>query len=369
VGPRALEVAHPAYNAAVRRVENDELLLNLVRLRYLDPIKFLKVGTVSAQFSVSLDAEVEVARGGGRTDVTGTGGLGWREAPTLTFVPRDDNDFARLLTSPVDVGTLASLSRGESGWKWSLALCALTLNGAWISPESGGGEGFWARERALAGLTTDGHAALGYVLDPVPVSGPIERSQLKPGDLIQAADKGYRFEDAGDGQHVVLTAPRKRPALRILPGRGGAAAAALSTLGLRPGLETYPLRPADELGKVVEDSDALYLGTRSVLGILGVLAEGVQVPPDHLAAGLAPPLVSRTYIEGGGRVADVFRVRSSPSRPCARLAVEHRGRWFYIDDADTTSRRVFLLLALFYDLELAARRGAGEGPVLTLPVG
>jgi hypothetical protein len=50
------------------------------------------------------------------------------------------------------------------------------------------------------------------------------------------------------------------------------------------------------------------------------------------------------------------------------VAVRHRGHWFYIDDADRTSKETFELLLELYNLETRGG-GAANIPVLTLNAG
>ena len=58
-GPRALKHSHPAYNQAIVNTLDQEMLLNLVRLKYRDRPFFLKVGSVTATFSMGADIGVE----------------------------------------------------------------------------------------------------------------------------------------------------------------------------------------------------------------------------------------------------------------------------------------------------------------------
>ena len=57
-GPKQLVIGDAAYNAAVRQSADKELLLNIVRLRYLDTIEFLSIPSISSSssFSVGLGA-------------------------------------------------------------------------------------------------------------------------------------------------------------------------------------------------------------------------------------------------------------------------------------------------------------------------
>jgi len=51
----------------------------------------------------------------------------------------------------------------------------------------------------------------------------------------------------------------------------------------------------------------------------------------------------------------------------ALVAVEHRGKWFYIDDSDQVSKNTFSALYDLYNF-VVGPAGGTSGPVLTLPV-
>ncbi len=53
IGPSTIPAARFDYNEKIARSQNDQLLLNLVRLRYRDTPVFLDVGSVIAQYSLS----------------------------------------------------------------------------------------------------------------------------------------------------------------------------------------------------------------------------------------------------------------------------------------------------------------------------
>ena len=56
IGPTKLVGTHQGYNDAVQLAESREMLLNIVRLRFGEPIQFLAVTQINAQFSVSAGA-------------------------------------------------------------------------------------------------------------------------------------------------------------------------------------------------------------------------------------------------------------------------------------------------------------------------
>ena len=48
IGPRGLELSRTEFNAAIQRTDGEQLLLNIVRQRYNDPVMFLEVASVSS---------------------------------------------------------------------------------------------------------------------------------------------------------------------------------------------------------------------------------------------------------------------------------------------------------------------------------
>jgi hypothetical protein len=116
-------------------------------------------------------------------------------------------------------------------------------------------------------------------------------------------------------------------------------------------------------GGVARNPDEISILTRSVLRILTELSTLVEVPPEHLAAGIAPDI--------GGPDAGAepyFRVLSGDKTPCdAFAAVCLEGRWFWIDKRHTASKRtlayILVLLAL---VDTGARENL---PIVTIPAG
>src|SRR4051794_3291561 len=56
-GPKALERTHGRYNESVRRVDEEQLLRNIVRLRYTESPLNLNVASIAAQYELSGQAE------------------------------------------------------------------------------------------------------------------------------------------------------------------------------------------------------------------------------------------------------------------------------------------------------------------------
>jgi len=110
--------------------------------------------------------------------------------------------------------------------------------------------------------------------------------------------------------------------------------------------------------------------SRSLLGVMYFLSEGVEVPPRHAEEGrvTVTSLPDGNVFEWSEVLGDVLQIRSQDGCPeNAHVRVHYRGKWFYIDDADLNSKSTFGLLSyLFY---LQAGDIQSITPALTLPLG
>src|SRR5262245_55515020 len=106
LGPHAIRRDRLRYNEAVKASSEEQLLLNLVRLRYTDTPSSLAVTSVADQFELTrtlgltpffTSAAAGQALGGYRSVVLPQAGLTAASRPTLTYTPEDDLEFTRRL--------------------------------------------------------------------------------------------------------------------------------------------------------------------------------------------------------------------------------------------------------------------------------
>lgn len=110
-GPDSMRASRRAYNQAIHQSEERELLLNLIRLRYLETPEFLAISGISTQ--MSLDGVVglggSIAKEGGERVALATPGVsvGYGERPTITFTPQRDQAFTRQFVAPIEIDRLS----------------------------------------------------------------------------------------------------------------------------------------------------------------------------------------------------------------------------------------------------------------------
>ncbi|MCA8965927.1 MAG: hypothetical protein KDC48_13665, partial [Planctomycetes bacterium] len=134
IGPSTISRDRFDYSAAMSDSWKRQALLNVVKLRYMDPPVFVEVGQIVAGYTLEsgLNAGADISGGGSSGQVTG-GSLGgsvkFTDRPTITYTPMTGNKFVRALMTPLPPA--AVFSTIAAGWPAERVLgAALTsING------------------------------------------------------------------------------------------------------------------------------------------------------------------------------------------------------------------------------------------------
>jgi hypothetical protein len=111
VGPKAMQSTRTQYNVAIQDTSNEQLLLNLVRLRYRENMTFLDVKQINAAYGLKLSATPGWETAGKRIlSVTGE----YTETPSITYDPVQSEQFAKRVISAIDSNTMLTMI--GSGW-------------------------------------------------------------------------------------------------------------------------------------------------------------------------------------------------------------------------------------------------------------
>ena len=333
---RALKQSSLGFNKALQHALSEQMLLNLVRLRYGEPPVFLEVTSISSQYAFSGDFSGGVKVNEVLPDSYSLNlGFSYATKPTFTFVPLQGEEFAKRLLSPIPIEHLILLL--NSGWRVDrvLRLCVQAINGLPNAPTASG---------------------------PTPAEAPEFREFLVLSRKLEILrQKGLvKFLMLPKGKQtlpVLMLDPRAEdlPATREIR----------RILGLEKA-SYYPL-----VGPETPPGPRhIRVETRSLIGVLFYLSHGLEVPREDLQSGR----VTLTRYPDGRPfpwkevLGDLFRIHSGKTLPPhAALAVKYRGRWFYLLDTDLATKSTFILIQQLFALE--ASKGKILSPLLTLPVG
>ncbi len=179
--PGTLQRGQQAYNAAVKQAGDTELLLNIVRLRYVDTIDFMSTTSVSSQvsFTVSVGGQAGAIADG---DVgLGQAELAYSSRPTFTFVPQRGQEFAAQLVRPVEVEMLTYLIAADWDLNLLLRLLARSLNN--LDNELGlANPEFREVAATLGGLQAQNDIFVGFMEDTAVLSDSIAADRVSGTD-------------------------------------------------------------------------------------------------------------------------------------------------------------------------------------------
>ncbi|MEK9686559.1 MAG: hypothetical protein VW259_04535, partial [Methylophilaceae bacterium] len=128
-GPDFMKAGRNDYNKVLAQTDDEETLLNLVRLRYADNPAFLKVNSVSTSFNwkegFGLDGSIFESDAVGKNNIGIRGNTEYIEKPTISYSPLSGADFVKNVLTPIDHQVILLLAR--SGWSLERIL-RLTVN-------------------------------------------------------------------------------------------------------------------------------------------------------------------------------------------------------------------------------------------------
>jgi hypothetical protein len=392
-GPKVLQDTRLQYNEVVKATTEQQLLLNIVRLRYTDTPSSLSVANIAAQYELIRSLQIVPFFTASGADVNKAYGailpgalLSSADRPTISFVPIDDQEFTRKLFTPLTLEGVIYLSK--TTWPISTVFRLYLENLNWVpNAELASGPtpkatppyaDFLRGVLALQDLQNRGQAVFLTEERSEPVGGPIPASQVTAANILDATKQGLELRPDPDGRTWSVLKKTRQPLLHLDPRALDTAETRefVRAFNLKPGVTKYDIvvdtvNPFQARGATGDGLTVIDLETRSLLQALYFVSHGVEIPPEHTADGRA-----RRTLDADGqpfdwtRVTDgLFRVRWSTGEappPTAHVAIFYQGYWFYVDRADHETKATFSLLVELSRLELQPR--TTEGPLLTLPL-
>ena len=393
LGPQTLDHARLQYNEVIKRTTEEQLLLNIVRLRYTDTPSSLAVSAIAAQFERSQSVGLLpffTAAGGDLnrsfTAVLPQAQIMGADRPTFSLTPLDDQEFTRKLFTPLPLDGVIYLAK--TTWPISKVFRLYLENLNWVpNAETASGPtprqappvaAFLRGIAALQSLQDRGALVFGMAEQEETLGGALPAGAVSARDLVEAARNGMEYRPDTSGRHWRLLRRISYPVVRLDPRE-------LDSPDARTFAEVFRLRRGTSEFRLTQEALSpfrsaqaadglthLDLETRSLLQALYYVSHGVEVPDAHRARGLVTITRDATGRDFDWQqvMGELFRVRSQSGteRPAnAHVAVNYKDHWFYVDETDQDSKSTFSLLVELSRLELTGK--SGPGPQLTLPIG
>ena len=332
-GPTTIVRDRFDYVSSISDSWKQQLLLNLLKVRYFDAPVFMDVASVINSYALEtgVDAGVQVSPRSRAGDTFGAIAYSGRYAdrPTITYTPLSGDKFAKNLMTPLPIpGVLLLIQSGYSP-DVVMRICVSVVNG--LENAYGG-----------AGSPRQGSRNFREFLNALRQSHDV-------------GGAGLRVKTTKEKQTVVMLVPPSDDARVKVP-----ATRMRELLKLDPTINEY----AVVFGSHAENDREIAILTRSVMEILIDLASYVDVPESDYAQGrVYRPLRTGEQDE---LFPPLLRVRHGAMVPeDAYVAARYRGGWFWIDDRDQQSKAMFT--SVLYLLSLTETGQTQAAPVVTIP--
>lgn len=306
-----------SYNTSLQYSDTQQIVLNIVRLRYTDIPYFLTVNNVVSQFSYSRTGSLNIANNTSSPPAlsgSANGAVSLSESPTLTYTPLQGEDYAKRLLAPIDLSVLYQLIR--SGWGVDKILRLLIQR---LGPYDNAS--LASRQTSERAPTYEAFQAWGLMMRDLEYTHhlAVEPVEFQGGFSLKVIIKGFK------------TIPQKY-------------LVRLQKIGITPETPAFWIDSTP-----VKMPLHYYAQVRSVLELLNYLSKGVVVPPDHLKQHVA-----RTTYDKNHKVFDwhvitrgQIKVLSSRMKPDNDyLSVRYHGYWFYIADDDFHTKETLNIVSV-----------------------
>ncbi|MEE9381621.1 MAG: hypothetical protein V3V03_09455 [Hyphomonadaceae bacterium] len=349
------------YSDNLARARQEQLLLNIVKLRYNDPVSFIEVDKLTTTDTTVVSGGLGSALGlddGPFTEVlSGNVGTSRVHSPQIVYNALKGEAYATQLLRPLSAASVFLMS--QSGWSVErLLLCCI----------------------ARIGDVENARAAAGPTPTELPdnseyraLAAHLRALQQTSGLIVQVVE--------GEGEDDDAT-PQVVMKWRV-DTEAGRAAADLFTQHRIGKLE--PLSNNRVMAVISASGDEIgdfSVRGRSLLGILSALSQTVRVPTEH-AALTVQTRDDRALTERMARndtahacraagpwprvIGDYFAVNSSKDRPdSAAVAVPYRGYWFYVDDRCRSAKATLDLIGHLYALQAGVSGADGSQSIFLL---
>lgn len=335
VGPKSISMGRSDYNEAIDRTENEQLLMAIVKGCYGETFSLLSVNSVAANVRFATRAGIQAGIGPSLNYLGNiiplSGGMAYEENPTITYAPVQGEQYLRQLMSPIPLDILVLFVRSGLYPAAFLIILADRINDMqnpdFLSSQDAEPDLHFKRFAELNKELIEA-GAVQWVEDP--------REKIPFAILITDWSPAYRVQVQEYHDLLGLPMPEDPSQNIVLP----------VYFGIK--------------GRKV---NGVAISTRSTLDLIQTLRAATEIPPEHLAKGMAVPFPKP------GLAGKDIRIHASRNKPDnAAMAVKYREYWFYIDESDTKTKRFYMMARTLWSLTLSAGTDQVAAPILTIPV-
>lgn len=361
IGPRRVQIDRGTYNNIVRETDQEQLLMNIVRQRYLEITEYIQVASLTASYSLSqsLVGSVSALTSTGPASLTSSlsPSMTYSDTPTISYIPLSNIEFAKSLMTPVTMDNFLLLAHA-GGYDHTMLFSLLF-------EQIGDLDVDLLNTNGLNRLTPE-HVKFNQIMDlfnemyrngffqaPRPVVyekhlGIIVHFKNHKGSTPQALKLQKLLGIPAHSQyilfmeHTLLEALKEKNGILVLD-------------------DTKP-----------KFRNVVFVRLRSVYSIIYLLGRGVQIPSRDIRAHMTRELVNPDgsrfdWINKMKNILTVYSSNEAPECDCL-VKVNVHNHWFYIKASDRASKDTFDAIIRLLTLTSSSAANNNSMPVLTIPV-
>ncbi len=322
IGPGSVTRDRFDYNVALTDSWKRQVLLNVVKLRYVEPISFVDVGQIVSAYTMESGASLSGTRTGydkpttlDNYSVNAQLSGKYTDRPTITYTPLTGKTFLKSVMQPIPVQNIMQNIQSGVSADILLTTSASTING----------------------LRNEGVTTAGFR----PADGRFLRvvGLLRSLQLAGMLRINMHGKNSAEGS-VTLGFPKGE-----LPQEVRAQIDEFKALlGLDPTKNSFRVVG----GHGSDDPGEIAINCYAIMQILASLSIRVDVPEADMKAGRATPGLPTESGRLNPLGAHIRSGDGEPQKPFT--SVRFREHWFWVDDSDMATKRLFSFILMAFTL-------------------
>ncbi|HLZ19147.1 MAG TPA: hypothetical protein VKO67_06025 [Smithellaceae bacterium] len=334
IGPATVSRDRFDYASSITESWKRQTLLNIVKIRYIEPLFFVDVGQIVSGYTLETGLSLGASDGKLNSFVASSISAGvsgkYTDRPTITYTPLTGPTFVRSVMTPISPAHLLFAVQSGVPADMIFKLGVASING--LRNDSATVDGYIHANKKYLRVVE--------LMRRLQLAGAVNIKMIRQKDNQENAFVSFQ---ATGNTEISLQVKELR-----------------EILGLDGTVHSYRLI----YGNVPESNREIAMQTFSVMHMLASLSARVDVPLKDVAEKRASPgireMPEALDREGG------FLIKSSGTAPQdAYVSVKYRDAWFWIDDKDQISKRAISVIVLI--LSLADTGSDKPLPLVTIP--
>lgn len=369
-GPRQMNT-RPLYNDVYHQTEMEQLVKNIVHLRYDEPTAFLQLTSVNTSYSISpsvgLSPSFSYSTSGGlgqgtswsqSESVGGSTSLSYSDSPSFSYMPLDSKEFVTALLTPMTLNELGVIYTGkvydlqfiarllfDTIGNLGNASSAATIRSFSSAPEY---KQYYALLRLFGSLIQNNIVF-------------IHEAQIQNEEVFVMIFRSQKdaFSPPAMKLKKMLGVPANADIIFFSDVYDYCGTANFSSLSLTTSHVYESTCPP---------SNIVHIEMRSIYQIMRYLSYGVDVPQEDINAGNVSP--ASVHVHWDVLERGLIHIRSSDIEPRNNVYVKTylHHHWFYVLNSDLETKSTLTFLYRLITLLGGSSGGISHAPVLTLPV-